>query len=78
MSEVTINTKECTVCGQTGTIVVNGMDEYIESAHRYNMGELIQDAFPYLSIDEREQIISGTHPACWKALFPAEEDDMEC
>ena len=30
---------------------------------------LIQQAFPHLSIDEREFIISGIHPIEWKELF---------
>jgi hypothetical protein len=30
---------------------------------------LIQEAFPQLSIDEREFIISGIHPAEWRELF---------
>jgi len=30
---------------------------------------LIQEAFPHLSIDEREFIISGIHPTEWRELF---------
>jgi hypothetical protein len=30
---------------------------------------LIQEAFPQLSIDEREFIISGIHPIEWRELF---------
>jgi hypothetical protein len=30
---------------------------------------LIQQAFPHLSIDEREFIISGIHPIEWRELF---------
>lgn len=30
---------------------------------------LIQEAFPHLSIDEREFIISGIHPIEWRELF---------
>ncbi len=36
-------------------------------------GEFIQDVFPHLSISERETMISGTHPKCWKEMFPEEE-----
>ena len=35
---------------------------------------LIQEAFPHLSIDEREFIISGIHPIEWKELFGELED----
>jgi hypothetical protein len=30
---------------------------------------LIQDVFPELNADEREFMISGTHPACWDEMF---------
>jgi hypothetical protein len=35
---------------------------------------LIQEAFPHLSIDEREFIISGIHPTEWRELFGEIED----
>lgn len=34
---------------------------------------LAQEAFPHLSIDEREFIISGIHPTEWKELFGNED-----
>ena len=30
---------------------------------------LIQDIFPYLNADQREQIMTGTHPSCWNQMF---------
>ena len=35
---------------------------------------LIQEAFPHLSVDEREFIISGIHPVEWRELFGELED----
>jgi hypothetical protein len=35
---------------------------------------LVQEAFPHLSIDEREFIISGIHPTEWRELFGELED----
>lgn len=32
-------------------------------------GTLAQKAFPYLTADERETLISGICPECWKAMF---------
>jgi hypothetical protein len=32
------------------------------------IGALIQDAFPDLDKTLREQIVSGTHPACWEIM----------
>jgi len=37
----------------------------------------IQEAFPELSADDREMLISGTCPACWEKMFPAEEEEEE-
>jgi hypothetical protein len=34
---------------------------------------LIQQAFPDMSLGERELIKTGFHPACWDSLFTEEE-----
>lgn len=36
---------------------------------------LAQEAFPDLSVDEREFIISGIHPIEWNELFGNEEEE---
>lgn len=38
---------------------------------------MIQHAFPYLSPEQREFLISGTTPEEWGNLFGDEEDDEE-
>jgi hypothetical protein len=38
-------------------------------------GKLAQDAFDYLSPDEREIIISGVCSSCWDATFGVDEDE---
>ena len=43
--------------------------DYFKGKKAYEQGAFVQDAFPNLNIDEREQIISGTHPQCWDELF---------
>jgi hypothetical protein len=35
----------------------------------------IQDVFPHMSNEDREVMISGTHPDCWNAMFPEEDDE---
>jgi len=40
----------------------------------YVQGTLAQDAFPQLSADEREFIISGVTPEEWATLFPPEDN----
>ena len=66
MTKQTYITKICVHCGEKGTVDV-AMDDVIA----WHRGRLAQHAFPYLEDEEREQVISGTHPACWRALFGA-------
>ncbi len=37
-------------------------------------GTLIQDAFPGLSADDREKLITGICPDCWKKLEDEDKD----
>ena len=70
MAENTIRlkTRTCIYCGKSGHIDVS-----YAGFKRYEKGAMAQDAFPDLSADEREQIISGTHPECWNKIFGDEE-----
>lgn len=60
----------CPMCGHANEIAVNEEDYYDWSFD----GVLVQDAFPYLSADEREMLISGICPKCWNKLFSEEEE----
>lgn len=64
MMKQTYETKKCVRCTKTGTVEV-----YMDDVTAWHRGRLAQDAFPYLEADEREQLISGTHPACWTLMF---------
>jgi len=55
---------ECPFCGSVDSVWVNEED-YI----KWQNGELVQEAFPYLNSIEREMIISGMCPSCQKTLF---------
>lgn len=59
---------ECPFCHRANEIEVNEMD-YLD----WSDGKLAQEAFPYLSADEREMLISGICPSCWSALFEGME-----
>jgi hypothetical protein len=73
MELVTVETKRCIHCGETGVMAVGKEGIALRQA-----GESIQDCFPYLSAPEREQLISGTHPECWDEMFDgAEEYDYQ-
>jgi predicted metal-binding protein len=41
----------------------------------YKAGELAQRAFPTMSADQRELLISGTCGTCWNEMFPPEEEE---
>jgi len=59
-----VKTPSCRVCGHSDFVAVRESD-----LERYNAGALAQEAFPEMPIERREQLISGTHPECWKKLF---------
>ena len=59
----------CPFCGASHSVSVN-YEDYIA----YSEGALAQNAFPYLSATEREQIISGICPDCQKSVFGDDED----
>ena len=61
---LTITTPPCTWCGKAATVVVL-KDHY----DRWKAGELIQVAFPEMYENQRELLISGTHPECWDAMW---------
>lgn len=54
----------CPFCGREHSVFVEESD-YM----RWTEGELAQNAFPYLSPTEREQIISGICPTCQREIF---------
>lgn len=70
--EITILTV-CPICGHANEIAVNEED-YFDWAFD---GVLVQNAFPYLSADEREMLISGICPTCWKKTFGDSDDEEE-
>ncbi len=55
---------QCPICKKVSIIEVP-VDGFID----WQGGELIQDAFPTLSADIREQLISGICPKCWEKMF---------
>jgi hypothetical protein len=63
-AHVIVNTAPCIGCGHSTqlTLLRSEVDQY-------RKGAFVQDAFPFMTADERELIVSGTHPACWRRLF---------
>lgn len=42
---------------------------------RWAQGEMIQNAMPNLSADEREFLMTGATPAEWDSIFPPEDGE---
>ena len=58
----------CYVTGKEYTVKVQYPD-----LQKYFAGAYMQDAFPYLSADDREFLISGTSPEGWEQMFGGAE-----
>lgn len=48
-----------------------------DGLHKYHQGMHIQDAFPNLSSDDREFLISGYSPEGWALIFGKEDDESQ-
>lgn len=59
----------CIVCGTHNQTVPMLRDHY----QRWQAGELLQVVVPEMPAEQREFLISGTHPECWDRLFGGEE-----
>lgn len=59
-----IVTKTCQWCSQPATIEVGraAFEKWVE-------GEKVQNVWPSLGADQREMLISGTHPECWELMW---------
>jgi hypothetical protein len=65
---VRYETRACCMCGKSSV-----MDLEQAAFVAWKAGVYVQDAFPMFTPDQREVLITGTHPECWDALFPDEE-----
>ncbi len=63
-NEVSFTTRPCPICGHTSNMIVDKA-----RLDRWQGGELIQRCFPEMSKDQRELLITGTHPKCWDKMF---------
>lgn len=58
----------CLVCGEQSTLLVPSQE-----FENWKAGVSIQGAFPSLSADDRELLLSGTCPPCWDLLWSEDE-----
>lgn len=61
---------QCPRCKKVGYIAVS-----TEAYNAWKDGAYIQDAFPDMSADVREMLVSGIDPECWAAIFQFDEED---
>lgn len=69
-TKMVITTPRCPECSEAGILQIpaDGWDAW-------QAGALIQDAFPELSADIREQLNTGYHPDCWETAFGGWDED---
>lgn len=67
---VAVTTKPCVICERKSVITMPA-----EALRRWQAGEFIQVAWPDSTPDERELLMTGTHPDCWDALIPEDEEE---
>lgn len=70
---LTVITKPCPVCRRASSLSVDR-----EAYSAWKRDTLVQIAFPTMSADDRELLISGTHPACGDQLMGPEEGEAGC
>jgi len=68
-----LETKPCPWCSEIGEVGITV--EEVAGIELYESGALIMQAFPKMPTEDREQILTGIHPLCWKAMF--EDGDTE-
>lgn len=59
----------CPFCGHAHDVFVSEADYW-----DWQDGALVQDAFPYLSANDRELLISGCCSQCWDKYFGSDEE----
>ena len=67
----TILTANCMYCSTEKQLVVETPSFY----KWVNKEQFIQNAFPNMSVDDRELLISNTCQLCWDSIFGNDEED---
>ena len=58
-----------TTCPRCRKVTIIELDADAYTEWKTNPFCCVQDVFPNLSADEREQLISGICPECWNKMF---------
>ena len=57
-------TRQCIHCGASTIVLLD-----VAKVDRWRAGEYVQSVWPEMSASARELLMTGTHPACWDAMF---------
>lgn len=65
-------TPRCPVCGKIGTVEIPV--EKLSQVKQWQVRKhvRIQELLPELSADDREMLMTGLHPMCWKEIMGEE------
>lgn len=63
--------RRCIITGRMNEMELPITEEQVE---RWKRGVVVQKAFPQLTADQREFLISGMLPETWDAVVPREDD----
>jgi hypothetical protein len=66
-------TPDCPICGISTDVMVD-FEMYKAWC---NKEILVQDAFPAMSKEEREVLMTGTHPDCWNIMWAGIDEEEE-
>lgn len=69
--KIAVKCHPCPGCKIRHRVAVEEDDFY-----EWKGGKLIQDAFPYLTPEQREMMITGYCKKCWQDLFMYLESDL--
>jgi hypothetical protein len=67
--------KNCTFCNKPAevqNVSLEGVNLWADGT-----GPSIQNVFPTMDAEDREVLLSGTHPSCWNKMFPPDDDDED-
>lgn len=65
-----IQSKPCPGCFEVAEFSVTP-----EQFEAWQTGTHVQDAFPHLSLDDTERLITGICPKCWVEMLPPEDEE---
>jgi hypothetical protein len=72
MMTTNLQSKPCPACGKPADVFAVPVDAY----EKYENGATIQEAFPMLTADQRERVMTGLHDQCYDDLINLVNDEF--